>query len=73
MVLDYTGRTLKEMQSLETSERIRRDIHPDDIERAHGERQRSLAKGLPFEIERRALGKDGIYRWFLFRYKPLIR
>src|SRR3984885_11235139 len=72
MVLDYTGRTLKEMQSLETAERIRRDIHPDDIERAHGERQRSLAKGLPFEIERRARGKDGIYRWFLFRYKPLI-
>jgi PAS domain S-box-containing protein len=72
MVLDYTGRTLKEMQSLETTERIRRDIHPDDIERAHGERQRSLAKGLPFEIERRARGKDGIYRWFLFRYKPLI-
>jgi PAS domain S-box-containing protein len=72
MVLDYTGRTLKEMQSLETSERIRRDIHPDDIERAHGERQHSLAKGLPFEIERRARGKDAIYRWFLFRYKPLI-
>jgi PAS domain S-box-containing protein len=72
IVLDYTGRTLKEMQSLETSERIRRDIHPDDIERAHGERQRCLAKGLPFEIERRARGKDGIYRWFLFRYKPLI-
>ncbi len=57
---------------METAERIRRDIHPADIERARGERQRSLAKGLPFEIERRARGKDGTYRWFLFRYKPLL-
>ncbi len=72
MVLDYTGRTLEEMLNLETAERIRRDIHPDDIERARGERQRSLSNGLPFEIERRALGKDGKYRWFLFRYKPLL-
>jgi PAS domain S-box-containing protein len=72
MVLDYTGRTLAEMRNLETAERIRRDIHPDDIERARGQRERSLTKGLPFEIERRALGKDGAYRWFLFRYKPLL-
>jgi len=72
MVLDYTGRTLEQMKNLETAERIRRDIHPDDIEKARGERQRSLAKGLPFEIERRALGRDGKYRWFLFRYKPLV-
>jgi PAS domain S-box-containing protein len=72
MVLEYTGRTKEEMQSLETTERIRKDIHPDDIERARGERQRSLSRGIPFEIERRALGKDGNYRWFLFRYKPLL-
>jgi PAS domain S-box-containing protein len=71
MVLDYTGRTLEEMLNIKTAERIRRDIHPDDIERARGERQRSLSNGLPFEIERRALGRDGKYRWFLFRYKPL--
>ena len=72
MVLDYTGRTLAEMQSLETDERIRQDIHPTDIENAAGERQRSLERGLPFEIERRARGRDGQYRWFLFRYKPML-
>lgn len=72
MVLDYIGRNLDQMKTLETAERIRRDIHPDDIEKACGERQRSLSSGVPFEIERRALGKDGKYRWFLFRYKPLV-
>jgi formate hydrogenlyase transcriptional activator len=29
-----------------------------------------LARGLPFEIEQRALRKDGQYRWFLIRYNP---
>jgi PAS domain S-box-containing protein len=72
MVLDYTGRTLDQMKNIETGERIRRDIHPDDIKTANGKRKRSLSEGLPFEIERRALGKDGEYRWFLFRYKPLV-
>src|SRR5580698_1705136 len=72
MVLDYTGRTLDQMKSIETGDRIRRDIHPDDIKTANGKRKRSLSEGLPFEIERRALGKDGEYRWFLFRYKPLV-
>ena len=28
--------------------------------------------GVPFEIEKRLLGKDGRYRWFLFRYNPLL-
>ena len=27
-------------------------------------------RGLPFEIEQRALRKDGQYRWFLVRYNP---
>src|SRR6185503_13449053 len=26
----------------------------------------------PFELESRLLGKDGVYRWFLFRYNPLV-
>jgi len=34
--------------------------------------RRGLSSGAPFEIERRALGKDDQYRWFLFRYKPLL-
>ena len=26
--------------------------------------------GAPFEIEQRALDKDGLYRWFLIQYNP---
>jgi PAS domain S-box-containing protein len=36
------------------------------------ERARALTRPVPFENEQRVLGKDGNYRWFLFRYKPLL-
>jgi formate hydrogenlyase transcriptional activator len=72
MVLDYTGHTLEEMQEVGTDERLRRDLHPDDLERMRSERQRGLSSGIPFEIEKRVHGKDGRVRWFLFRYKPLL-
>jgi formate hydrogenlyase transcriptional activator len=72
MVLDYNGYTLEEMQGAGTDERVKRDLHPDDLERARSERRRGLASGVPFEIEKRVRGKDGRYRWFLFRYRPLL-
>ena len=72
MLLDYYGRTLEEMQGAGTAGRVKRDVHPDDFERVRSERQNGFAKGAPFEIEKRLLGKDGRYRWFLFRYKPLL-
>jgi PAS domain S-box-containing protein len=72
VVVDYTGYTLKEMREMGTDERRARDIHPDDLERALGEWQQGLSSGAPFELERRARGKDGRYRWFLFRHKPLL-
>ena len=72
MLLDYNGHTLEEMQGAGTDERHKRDLHPDDLERARSERRRGLASGVPFEIEKRMRGKDGRYRWFLFRYNPLL-
>src|SRR6202166_1580709 len=66
-VLDYTGLT---MQDVATSDFRARIFHPEDLERLRGERQAALARGLPFEIEQRALRKDGQYRWFLIRYNP---
>jgi len=72
MLLDYFGRTLEEMQGPGTDERHKRDLHPDDLERARSERRCGLASGVPFEIEKRMRGKDGRYRWFLFRYNPLL-
>ena len=66
-VLDYTGLT---MEDVITSDFRARIFHPEDLERLRDERQAALARGLPFEIEQRALRKDGQYRWFLIRYHP---
>src|SRR5258708_9985714 len=72
MMLDYNGHTPEEMQRPGTDERHMRDLHPDDLERARSERRSGLASGVPFEIEKRMRGKDGRFRWFLFRYNPLL-
>jgi formate hydrogenlyase transcriptional activator len=72
MMLDYNGHALEEMQGVGADERMKRDIHPDDLERALSERSFGISSGVPFEIEERMLGKDGRYRWFLFRYQPLL-
>ena len=71
MVLDYTGHTLKEMRDKGAEGLVDGYSHPDDAERLWSECQRGLSSGAPFEIERRARGKDGRYRWFLFRWSPL--
>jgi formate hydrogenlyase transcriptional activator len=71
-MLDYKGYTLEEMKGVGTRERINRDVHPDDLERVEAERRLGLSKGVPFEMEKRLLGKDGQFRWFLFRYNPVV-
>src|SRR5258706_14377350 len=60
------------MRGAGSDERQKRGLHPDDLERARSERRSGLASGVPFEIEKRMRGKDGRYRWFLFRYNPLL-
>src|SRR5262249_34670520 len=71
-MLDYVGYTLEEMKGGGDQQRIKRDVHPDDRERTQSERSAGLARGVPFETEKRLLGKDGLFRWFLFRYKPVL-
>jgi len=68
VVLDYTGLTLEDVQGEDFPERI---FHPEDVERLLDNRHEALARGKPFELEKRWLGKDGKYRWFLVRYNPL--
>jgi formate hydrogenlyase transcriptional activator len=70
-MLDYYGRTLEELKAA-GPDRHRRDLHPDDVERVLSERSTGLSRGLPFGSEKRLLGKDGQYRWFLFRYRPVV-
>jgi formate hydrogenlyase transcriptional activator len=70
-MLDYIGCTLEEM-CLGTREPLNKDVHPDDLERIEGERNLGLSSSVPFEMERRLLGKDREFRWFLFRYNPVM-
>ena len=67
-VLDYTGLTIDDVMKSDFRDRV---FHPGDVERLRDERQQALARCEPFENEQRARGKDGTYRWFLIRYKPL--
>src|SRR6266851_5594851 len=67
-VLDYTGLTLEEVQREDFPARI---FHPEDVERLLEKRNEAVARGKPFDLEKRELGKDGKYRWFLVRYNPL--
>jgi formate hydrogenlyase transcriptional activator len=65
---EYTGLTLDEYRSVDVIARV---IHPDDIERMRAVRERGLSASNPFEIEARTVGKEGLCRWFLYRYNPL--
>jgi PAS domain S-box-containing protein len=67
MMLEYTGLSIEEMQAENSRDRI---FHPEDMERLRDVRRNALLKGVPFETERRILGTDGKYRWFLVRYSP---
>jgi len=66
---EYTGLTLEEFRSLDV---FGRAIHPDDVEKVGAARKHGFAGSEPFELDSRLLGKDGVYRWFLGRYNPLI-
>jgi PAS domain S-box-containing protein len=67
---EYTGRTLDQYQ---TTDVIGAAIHPDDAEKMRTVRQQGLSGLVSFDVEARLLGKDGIHRWFLFRYNPLVK
>lgn len=68
VALEYTGSTLED-GSVDVVSKI---IHPDDAEKVRVVRESGLSANVPFEVDARLLGKDGVYRWFLFRYNPLI-
>jgi len=69
VALEYIGLTLNEYRSADVIGRV---VHPDDVEKMRLVSERGLSKNVPFEVEARVLGKDGLYRWFLFRYQPFL-
>jgi len=65
---EYTGLTPEELRSGNEIGLI----HRDDVEGMRAARDRGISAGEPFELDARWRGKDGIYRWFLARYNPLV-
>jgi PAS domain S-box-containing protein len=68
VALEYTGLTVEETVSKDALARL---LHPDDLERALGDREKAITQGVPVDMEVRIRGADGEYRWFLIRINPL--
>ena len=70
VALEYTGLSLDDVRGDDFRARV---FHPDDVQTLREERRHEALSGAaPFENEKRVLGKDGKYRWFLIRYNPLL-
>jgi formate hydrogenlyase transcriptional activator len=67
-VLEYTGLTKEEVSSQNFGD----TFHPEDTARLHDQREAAIARGIPFDYERRVRHRDGQYRWFLVQYNPLL-
>jgi formate hydrogenlyase transcriptional activator len=65
--LDYLGRTFEEFLEPDFERTV---IHPDDWDKVTSTRQWGSST-VQFELEARMKGKDGLYRWFLYRFNPL--
>jgi transcriptional regulator with GAF, ATPase, and Fis domain len=51
---------------------LNRLLHPQDAERMRREYPGKFRSGSPYEFEVRIRRRDGEYRWFLFRFKPML-
>jgi PAS domain S-box-containing protein len=66
-ILEYFGRPLEEVRNWATNGMV----HPDDRARDIEAFARSIAAGVPYEIETRLRRFDGEYRSFEFRVIPI--
>jgi formate hydrogenlyase transcriptional activator len=66
--LDYLGRTFEEFLQPGFDQTV---IHPDDWDKVTSASLRG-SHPVQFELEARMKGKDGLYRWFLYRFNPLL-
>jgi PAS domain S-box-containing protein len=64
---DYTGLTPGAASGLGWAAAV----HPDDLERTRSRWRESMRTGMPYEIEFRLRAKDGSYRWFVGRARPI--
>ena len=66
--LDYYGLTFEEWHQVDWHSLL----HPQDAQRVTREATRQFRSASPFEMEVRLRRKDGEYRWFLFRFNPML-
>jgi formate hydrogenlyase transcriptional activator len=66
--LDYLGRTFEEFLKPGFDQTV---IHPDDWDKVASTSQYG-SRAVQSELEARMKGKDGLYRWFLYRFNPLL-
>jgi PAS domain S-box-containing protein len=67
-LLGFFGFTLQDFRSDDFHTRA---FHPNDLERVQNLRKEAMGRGEGWEVEARMRRKDGQYRWFLIRGKPL--
>lgn len=65
--LDYSGLTAEQARGWGWAV----VIHPDDVDALTEHWKSRLETGMPVDTEARMRGRDGTYRWFLFRANPL--
>lgn len=60
-ILDFMGMTLDEIRGRPLA------LHEEDRERVESEWNRAVESGLPYDVEHRIRGADGVFRWFHVR------
>ena len=68
-VLDYIGVSADEVAESDFRLRV---LHPEDMEKLDEIRRNGFSGAAPWENEVRVWRKDGVYRWFLIQYNPLL-
>jgi len=66
--LDYYGLTLEEWERAD----VQTLCHPHDVEHLTRELPHRFLSAAAFEYEIRLKGRDGQYRWFLVRFRPMV-
>ncbi|MCX2454253.1 PAS domain-containing protein [Pedobacter sp. PLR] len=74
-MLDYINERWYERSDISISDALEigwtKTIHPEDLKSVVDRWSASLSTGDPYQIEFRAIDKDGAYRWWLVRALPL--
>lgn len=66
-VLEYFGKTIEELETWSTTNAV----HPEDLPGVISAWTHSLETSVPYDVDHRLRGADGVYRWFHARGLPL--